>query len=344
VRKRHVEWVRTFLSIVGVVVMVSTGLSACSQNTNLQNQTPIKVGISLSNSGDFADDGREAERGYQLWAEAVNNNGGLLGRPVELDILHDNSDPKTVTANYEKLISVDHVDLVLGPFSTLLTKPAACVALKYGYPLVEGSGAGPSVYTLQCKNGSPSDNGIPENNIFGVSLPAANNLVSFAYYILSLPEAIRPKTVAFATQDDPFTVPQILAARAILQKQAGLRVVCCNNGNPYTGTDTNVYKTIAEQAVHAGADICVFGTFLPDITTFIKTFKAEHYNPKAIVATAGPDLGDQFIKAVGLQTTEGVPRRIPIRMLIWSTPTWPTTGGRPILLMWTWQSHMPQDR
>ena len=48
------------------------------------------------------------------------------------------------------------------------------------------------------------------------------------------------------------------------------------------------------------------GTFLPDITVFINTFNAEHYNPKAIVATAGPDLGSQFIKAVGLQATEGV--------------------------------------
>jgi branched-chain amino acid transport system substrate-binding protein len=304
VLKRRVAWVRTFLSILGVVVIVSMGLSACSQNTNFQNQTPIKIGISLSNSGDFAADGKFMEQGYQLWAQMTTNNGGLLGRPVTLDILHDNSDPTTVTANYEKLITSDHVDLVFGPFSTRLTNFAACVALKHGYPLIEGAGSGQSVFTLQCKDGVPVDaGGVVQNNIFATSLPPANFLSSFVYYILSLPAAIRPKTFAYATEDDPFTAPQITIARDLLEHQGGLRVVCCNFGKPYQPAQA---KAIAEQVVQSGADIGLFGTFLPDITTFIKTFKQEHYNPKAIVATAGPDLGDQFIKAVGLQSTEGV--------------------------------------
>ncbi|HET8852145.1 MAG TPA: ABC transporter substrate-binding protein, partial [Ktedonobacteraceae bacterium] len=45
---------------------------------------------------------------------------------------------------------------------------------------------------------------------------------------------------------------------------------------------------------------------LPDITAFIQAFKQQHYNPQVLIATAGPDQGDQFIKAVGLKSTEGV--------------------------------------
>jgi branched-chain amino acid transport system substrate-binding protein len=45
---------------------------------------------------------------------------------------------------------------------------------------------------------------------------------------------------------------------------------------------------------------------LPDITAFMQTFIQQHYNPQALIATAGPDLGSQFVKAVGLKNTEGV--------------------------------------
>src|SRR5512142_413848 len=85
---------------------------------------PIKIGISLSLSGDFSADGQGFKQGYQLWADTVNKNGGLLGRQVQLDILSDASSPDQVQTNYQKLITVDKVDLLFGPYSSLLTKPA----------------------------------------------------------------------------------------------------------------------------------------------------------------------------------------------------------------------------
>jgi len=53
--------------------------------------------------------------------------------------------------------------------------------------------------------------------------------------------------------------------------------------------------------------VVILGTLLPDIQAYISIFKKEHYNPKALIATAGPDLGQDFIKAVGgVKYTEGV--------------------------------------
>ena len=52
---------------------------------------PIKIGASLSLSGDFSDDSKAFQQGYQLWADTVNKNGGLLGRPVQMDIVSDAS-------------------------------------------------------------------------------------------------------------------------------------------------------------------------------------------------------------------------------------------------------------
>lgn len=289
---RSVVWQHKALHLFGLIIMILAGLSACSSQSNIVlTGQPIKIGASLSSSGDFSEDGQAMLQGYQLWADAVNQSGGLLGRPVQLVILRDNSDPTQVAANYVKLITVDHVDMLFGPFSTLLTKAVAPVAQKYGYPLLEGAGGGPSVFT----NGW--------TNTFDVSLPVASNMVSFALYVLSLPKAIRPTTAAYATENDPFTQPQIDLARSMLE-QGGITTLYYK---AYDAADTKAYATIANGLVHANAQIVLAGTLLPDLTTIIQTFQKQHYSPQMLAATAGPDQGNDFVKAVGgIRNTEGI--------------------------------------
>ncbi len=293
--ERFAARIRTSLSIIAVVVMALGGLSACAQDAINNNQAPITIGISLSFSGDFKDDGLAMKQGYQLWADTINKNGGLLGRPVQLIILDDQSNPDKVKANYTALIKNDHVNLVFGPFSTLLTKQAAPVAQAAGYALIEGAGGGPSVF----------DPGW--NNLFAVSLPVANNLTTFAYYILSLPQSMRPKTAAYATSDDPFTEPQLRVAERLLV-YGGIKTVY--DTNPAYNADKisgDAVTPFAERVVQSHADVVLLGTLLPDVKAYIKVFKQNHYTPKALIATAGPDLGQGFIDAVGgVKNTEGV--------------------------------------
>ena len=111
-----------------------------------ESSPPIKIGISLSLTGDFADPGKAAQRGYQLWAAEVNKAGGILGRPVEIKIVNDASSPDQVVTNYQNLITQDKVDIVFGPFSSLLTIPSARVAKRYGYAFIEPAGGGPKVF------------------------------------------------------------------------------------------------------------------------------------------------------------------------------------------------------
>ncbi len=275
-------------SILGLMLM---GLAACGNNSGAGNTTPIKIGISLSLSGDFSADGQAFQQGYQLWADYVNSHGGLLGRQVKLDILSDASNEAQVTTNYQKLITQDKVDLVFGPYSTLLTKPASVVANRYGYALVEGAGGGPSVF----------NRGL--NNVFDVSLPVANNLVSFTQLMAAMPAGQRPTSVAYATEDDPFTQPQVDLANQLLT-QAGIPAAVPEIIYPAETTD---FTPIAQKIIAAHADIVVLGTQLPDITAFILAFKQQHYNPKAIIATAGPDKGTQFLQAIGgAASAEGI--------------------------------------
>ena len=328
-RVRGSRW----LPIVSCIVLLVMGLSACATDQTTTTSSgpvpiadpthPIVIGFSVSLTAkskdqDFTADGKLILQGYQLWANTVNYNGGLLGRPVKLDVKDDKSDEATTTQAYTDLIQKDHVDLLFGPFSTLLTKAAEHAIGISAYPFVEGAGGAPSVFTNHW------------NNIFAVSVPVVNNLNTYAYYLLSLPLSQRPKTVAYLSSDDPFTFPQIDQAEQLLY-QGGIKTVFptpanfkqfrsmpqfqygANESGPqyeYGEGDNNATaeaKANAEAIVKANPDVVVLGTLLPDIQAEIAVFKKDHFRPKSLIATAGPDLGSDFIKAIGgVQYTEGV--------------------------------------
>jgi branched-chain amino acid transport system substrate-binding protein len=131
-----------FLALGTAAILVAGLAAGCSSSSSGSggSKSPIVIGASLSLTGDFSTDGLAFQKGYNLWVSEVNKHGGLLGRQVKLDVLNDNSSQTQVVTNYQKLITVNHVDLTFGPFSTLLTAPASATAHRYGYAFVEGAG------------------------------------------------------------------------------------------------------------------------------------------------------------------------------------------------------------
>jgi branched-chain amino acid transport system substrate-binding protein len=281
--------------VVGSVALLaacgsSSSKSSASGGGAAKGGSPITIGTSLSLSGDFAADGQAFQRGYQLWVQDQNAKGGLLGHKVNLQVLSDASSPSQVVSNYQKLIGSDKDALVFGPFSTLLTLPSARVAARYGYAFVEGAGGGPAVF------------GSGLHNVFDVSVPVKNNLVTFAQWVAGLPAAQRPKTAAYATVDDPFTQPQIPAAQSILQG-AGIKTLS-STVFPSEVTD---FTPIASKLAGAKADVVVLGSVdVPTVSAFVHAFIQQHYNPKIFIATAGPDQGAAFVKAVGKNNENGI--------------------------------------
>ncbi len=283
--------------MVGIAVGVVALLAACGSSSSSSaggsgsgGSSPITIGVSLSLSGDFAADGQAFQRGYQLWAQDQNAKGGLLGHKVNLDVLSDASSAAQVVTNYQKLIGSDKVSLVFGPFSTLLTLPSARVAARYGYAFVEGAGGGPAVF------------GLGLHNVFDVSVPIKNNLVTFAQWVASLPASQRPKTAAYATVNDPFTQPQLPEAQSILSA-AGVKSLV-STVFPSEVTD---FTPIASKLAGAKADVVVLGSVdVPTVSAFVHAFIQQHYNPKVFIATAGPDQGAAFVKAVGNGNQNGI--------------------------------------
>jgi branched-chain amino acid transport system substrate-binding protein len=285
-----------FLAIPAVAAAAAMVLAACSSSGGSSNasggtnKSPILIGTSLSLTGDFSADGQAFQRGYLLWQDYVNAHGGLLGRKVKMVFLNDQSSPTTVATNYTKLIASDKVSLTFGPFSTLLTVPAAKVAARYGYAFPEGAGGGPAVYQL----------GLP--NIFNPSPPVADQLVPFADWVVSLPASERPKTAAYPQENDPFADPMTETAQAILQK-AGIKTVY-SKVFPAENPD---YKAGADAVAATGAQMVVLGTAdVPTLAAFMQAFEQQHYNPKIMAATSGPDQGAAFLHAVGANNAKGI--------------------------------------
>jgi branched-chain amino acid transport system substrate-binding protein len=284
---------RTRLLSLGAAAALTAALAAgCGSSGGGSGgaKSPILIGASLSLTGDFSADGQAYEKGYELWEHDVNAHGGILGRKVQLVILNDNSSPTQVDTNYTDLITVHHVNLTFGPFSSLLTAPAAEVAHRYGFAFIEGAGGAPLVFSEKLPN------------VFDVSLPVANELDPLVDWIKSLPASQRPATAAYPMADDPFATPQVQLAQSKLQP-LGIRTLYAK----IFPEEVPDYKPNADLVAATGAQMVVLGsTDVPTVASFMQAFEQQHYNPKIFIAAAGPDQGAAFTAAVGVANATGM--------------------------------------
>lgn len=283
-----------FLSLAATAAVTASLLAGCGGAASAQGTNPpIVVGISLPLTGGFSADGVAFERGYHLWQSDVNSHGGLLGRPVQLIIRNDDSSTTKVVTDYKTLINVDHVNLVLGPFSSLLTEPAATAVAPYGYAMIEGAGDANNVFFSAANE--------KYHNVFSPSLPVSDYMRPLIDWIKSLPPSQRPKTAAYPSVSDPFATPAVATAQKQLSA-LGITTVYQHTFTEVTTTkqESTDYKAPADATASSNAQIVVLGsTDVPTVTTFMNVFESKHYVPKIFIAVSGPDQGQAFIDPVG---------------------------------------------
>ena len=275
--------------LAGACSSSATTSSPGSAASSASSGPPLVIGASMSLSGDFADLAGPAYKGYQLWVNTVNAKGGLLGRKVSLKVVDDASNPTQVVTNYENLITADHVNLVFGPFSSLLTIPAATVASRFGYAFIEPSGGAPQVFALHL-----------HNLFLAQPAPIVSSGDAFADYILSLPASQRPQTAAYPTADDPFTSAIVARIRARLEA-AGIKTV-------YSATyaaETVDLSPVVTRLVAAKPELLVSGTGGADAVAEVKGMVQAHFTPKFVFFTGGPN-DPTFPAKVGAANVEGI--------------------------------------
>ena len=251
---------------------------------------PIKIGASLPLTGEFSEPGKAAQQGYKVWEAMTNERGGLLGRKVQMVIRDDASNQNTIVADYNALISRDRVDMLLGSFSSLLNLPASAVAERNRMLYVEPAGGAPELF----------DRGF-KYLFFAQQATADKQGDGFAKWVTELPEEQRPKTAAYPTLDDPFAQPTSEGIEKIL-KNAGIRTVYRKT---YTIDNPN-FDSIGAAVKSSGADIVVHGATFEDGVSFVRTLRKVDFTPNLLYQTTAPSLGDQYSKAIGAETTEGI--------------------------------------
>jgi branched-chain amino acid transport system substrate-binding protein len=288
----RVRTTRRMQAVAATSVMM-LGLAACGggdDNSGSGSDEPIRIGSSLPLTGEFSQPGTAAQQGYEVWQEMVNDDGGLLGRDVELVIKDDASNQNTIVADYNALISQDKVDLLLGTFSSLLNLPASAVAERNQMVYVEPAGGSPEMFSRGF-----------EYLFFAQQATADKQGKVFAEWIASLPEDQRPKTAAYPTIDDPFAAPNVEGIREILEK-AGVETV-------YQETyaiDTRNFDTIVTAMQAAKPDLVVHGAVFEDGVGLVRSMLRADFKPTWLYQTSAPSQGTQYAEAIGEENTEGV--------------------------------------
>jgi branched-chain amino acid transport system substrate-binding protein len=137
-RRRHV-----LAGLLGSTAM----LAAPAIGRAAPSGKPVRVGGTLSLTGFLAQTAVIHKIASEIMVEEINSRDGFLGRPVEYVLLDDQSKPDVARSLYEKLITVDKVDLIQGPYATAPILAAMGVAQRYGKVIIQSSMGIPKLQT-----------------------------------------------------------------------------------------------------------------------------------------------------------------------------------------------------
>jgi branched-chain amino acid transport system substrate-binding protein len=240
-------------------------------------QAPIRIGASLSLTGTYAKLGKNQHEGYQLCERELNAKGGLLGRKVQFVVYDDQSMPATAVRLYEKLITEDKVDGVMGPYSSPVTEAAVNVTEKYKKVMVAPLAATTSIFKRPA--------GQKRHYVFMVISPAEVYLEG-----LIVTGAKRGlKTVAVVNEDTLFSKAAASGAEELAKKK-GLQLVF-KEAYPKGNTD---FSALLTKVKAANPDIIAAATYFDDAVALTRQMKELAVNPKMFGVTVGGDLPEFY--------------------------------------------------
>jgi branched-chain amino acid transport system substrate-binding protein len=208
----------------GAALAATAGLPAAA----FAQAGPVKVGMSMPQTGSLGAGGQAALLALRMWVEDVNKKGGLLNRQVELIAYDDQTNPANVPGIYTKLLDVDKVDLLIAPYGTVPTAPIM--------PLVKQRGL------LLMGNFSFQVNAKVQHDMWFNNAPW-NDASSWSDGFFRAGQKAGAKTVAVLAADNDFAQNLANGARD-LAKKAGIKSVYDQNYPPATTDFSSLIRGI----------------------------------------------------------------------------------------------------
>ncbi len=262
---------RSWIPIVTALFIVFPSIGICAA------QQTIRIGGTASLSGRFAQMSGMLQNGYELWAEEVNERGGILGRKIQLIFYDDKSEPANVGPLYEKLITEDKVDLVLSPYGSTLTIPAAEVTEKYRYVMLAAAASSGKLWEKNPKY------------MFGVYCTADRYFIGFLDLVAR--REMNKTGVIFNT-----TAFNISAAAGV-KRWAGIFGLNLVFSESYADYKKELPGIVA-RAQASGVESLVFCGYPPAAYFFLEQLKTVKFRPPGLALTIIPAYPD-FYKKVG---------------------------------------------
>jgi branched-chain amino acid transport system substrate-binding protein len=240
-----------------------------------QAQEPIKIGFSMALTGPLAGAGQGALLAMKVWEDDVNKKGGLLGRKVQLIYFDDKSNPSEVPGIYTKLLDVDKVDIIMGPYASTQIAPTLPIAIQRNKLLISLFGTG------------INDN-FKYNRYFSMIPTGPNPRPAFTkgFFDIAMAQNPKPQTIAIAASDAEFARNTQEGARENA-KAAGLKIVY-DRTYPPTTTDLG---PIVRAVQAANPDIVVVCSYPLDSVGWVRAVNEIGFAPKMI---GGAMVGLQF--------------------------------------------------
>src|SRR3954451_21657930 len=252
---------RLAAGLIGATALVSLPTVASAQGGE-----PIKIGFSMALTGPLAANAKQALLGAKIWEEDTNKKGGLLGRQVKIVYYDDQSNPSTVPGIYTKLLDVDKVDLVVGPYATAMIAPAMPVVMQKGKVFI-------GLFGLAVN----SEFNYPKYFAMIPSGPITKPSFTEGFFEAAAAQNPKPQTVALIASDQEFARKACEGARENAKKH-NFKVVCDRTYPPTTADFTPIVRAI--QA--ANPDLVAVCSYPLDSVGMVRAVNELNYKPKMI--------------------------------------------------------------